>query len=115
MSLTAVILIGTRLLLTFLNVPNRKHAGVIGLTTDSTPLPLYRELIKREKEGKIDFSKVCSTNLDEYKGLAPDHPQSHRKFMQDNLLDHISIKPENTIVPLRLAEDVQAICEAYET
>ena len=34
--------------------------------------------------------------------------------MQDNLLSHISIKPENTIVPLGLAEDVQAMCEAYE-
>lgn len=46
--------------------------------------------------------------------MAPDHPQSYRKFMQDNLFDHISIKPENTIVPLGLAEDVQAMCEAYE-
>lgn len=88
---------------------------MIGLTTDFTPLLLYRELIKREKEGKIDFSNVRSTYLDGYKGLAPDHPQSHRKFMQDNLLDNISIKSENTIVPLSLAEDVQAICEAYET
>jgi len=101
-------------LLTFLNVPNRKPVGVIGLTTDSTPLPLYRELIKREKEGKIDSSNVRSTYLDEYKGLAPDHPQSYRKFMQDNLLDHISIMPESTIVSLSLAEDVQAICEVYE-
>jgi len=98
----------------FEDVLSRKPAGVIGLATGSTPLPLYRELIKREKEGKIDFSKVRSANLDEYKGLAPDHPQSYRKFMQDNLLDHISIKPENTIVPLGLAEDVQAMCEAYE-
>ena len=98
----------------FEDVLTRKPAGVIGLATGSTPLPLYRELIKREKEGKIDFSKVRSANLDEYKGLAPDHPQSYRKFMQDNLLDHISIEPENTIVPLGLAEDVQAMCEAYE-
>lgn len=92
----------------------RKPACVIGLATGSTPLPLYRELIAREKAGKIDFSKVRSANLDEYKGLAPDHEQSYRKFMQDNLLDHISIKPENTIVPLGLAEDVQAMCEEYE-
>ena len=91
-----------------------KPACVIGLATGSTPLPLYRELIKREKEGKIDFSRVRSANLDEYKGLAPDHPQSYRKFMQDNLFDHISIKPENTIVPLGLAEDVEAMCEDYE-
>ena len=92
----------------------KKPACVIGLATGSTPLPLYRELIAREKAGKIDFSKVRSANLDEYKGLAPDHEQSYRKFMQDNLLDHISIKPENTIVPLGLAEDVQKMCEDYE-
>lgn len=98
----------------FEDVLSRKPAGVIGLATGSTPLPLYRELIKREKEGRIDFSQVRSANLDEYKGLAPDHPQSYRKFMQDNLLDHISIKPENTIVPLGLAVDVQSMCEAYE-
>jgi len=91
-----------------------KPACVIGLATGSTPLPLYRELIAREKAGKIDFSKVRSANLDEYKGLAPTHEQSYRKFMQDNLLDHISIKPENTIVPLGLAEDVDAMCKAYE-
>lgn len=92
----------------------KKPACVIGLATGSTPLPLYRELIAREKAGKIDFSKVRSANLDEYKGLAPTHEQSYRKFMQDNLLSHISIKPENTIVPLGLAEDVEAMCKDYE-
>ena len=91
-----------------------KPACVIGLATGSTPLPLYRELVAREKAGKIDFTRVRSANLDEYKGLAPDHPQSYRKFMQENLFDHLSIKPENTIVPDGLAEDVQAMCEAYE-
>ncbi len=91
-----------------------KPAAVIGLATGSTPLPLYRELIAREKAGKIDFTRVRSANLDEYAGLAPDHPQSYRRFMQENLFDHISIQPENTIVPLGLAEDVDAMCAAYE-
>ena len=91
-----------------------KPACVIGLATGSTPLPLYRELIAREKAGKLDFSRVRSANLDEYKGLAPDHPQSYRRFMQENLFDHISIKPENTIVPDGLAEDIDAMCAAYE-
>ena len=95
-------------------VLNAKPACVIGLATGSTPLPLYRELIEREKAGKIDFSRVRSANLDEYKGLAPDHPQSYRRFMQENLFDHISIKPENTIVPDGLAADVDAMCKAYE-
>ncbi|MBO4343959.1 MAG: glucosamine-6-phosphate deaminase [Clostridia bacterium] len=92
----------------------KKPACVIGLATGSTPLPLYRELIEREKAGKIDFTRVRSANLDEYKGLAPNHEQSYRKFMQDNLFNHISIRPENTIVPLGLAEDVEAMCDAYE-
>jgi len=91
-----------------------KPACVIGLATGSTPLPLYRELIAREKAEKIDFTRVRSANLDEYKGLAPDHPQSYRRFMQENLFDHISIKPENTIVPDGLAEAVDAMCAAYE-
>ena len=91
-----------------------KPACVIGLATGSTPVPLYKELIAREKAGKIDFSRVRSANLDEYKGLAPDHPQSYRKFMQENLFDHIGIKPENTIVPDGLAADIPAMCAAYE-
>ena len=91
-----------------------KPACVLGLATGSTPLPLYRELVARNKAGKIDFSNVRSANLDEYKGLAPDHPQSYRRFMQENLFDHVNIKPENTVVPDGLATDVQAMCEAYE-
>ena len=92
----------------------RKPACVMGLATGSTPLPLYRELVAREQAGKLDFSRVRSANLDEYKGLAPDHPQSYRRFMQENLFDHISIKLENTIVPDGLAADIPAMCEAYE-
>ena len=91
-----------------------KPACVLGLATGATPIPLYRELIRREQAGLMDFSRVRSVNLDEYKGLAPDHPQSYRRFMQENLFDHISIKPENTIVPDGLAADIPAMCEAYE-
>lgn len=67
-----------------------KPSCVIGLATGSTPIPLYRELILRERAGRIDFSRVRSVNLDEYKGLAPDHPQSYRRFMQEKLFDHIN-------------------------
>ena len=91
-----------------------KPACVLGLATGSTPIPLYRDLIAREQAGRIDFSRVRSVNLDEYKGLAPDHPQSYRRFMQENLFDHISIRPENTYVPDGLATDVDAMCSAYE-
>lgn len=87
---------------------------VIGLATGSTPLPLYRELIRREAERRIDFAKVTTFNLDEYRGMGPDHPQGYRRFMQENLFDHIGIKMENTFVPDGLAEDVEAMCAEYE-
>ncbi len=98
----------------FQEIVNANPQCVLGLATGSTPLPLYRELIEREKAGKINFSQVRSANLDEYKGLSGDHPQSYRYFMQENLFDHISIDPANTIVPDGLAEDVDAMCAEYE-
>lgn len=76
-----------------------KPACVLGLATGSSPVPLYRELIARERAGLIDFSRVRSVNLDEYKGLAPDHPQSYRRFMQENLFDHISIGRRTPMCP----------------
>lgn len=91
-----------------------KPACLLGLATGSTPIPLYQELIRREKDGRIDFSRVRSANLDEYKGLPGTHEQSYRYFMQENLFNHISIKPENTIVPDGLATDVEAMCREYE-
>ena len=87
---------------------------VLGLATGSTPLPLYRELIEREKAGKLSFAQVRSANLDEYKGLSGDHPQSYRYFMNENLFNHISIDPANTMVPDGLCEDAEAMCADYE-
>ena len=91
-----------------------KPACLLGLATGSTPLPLYRELVRRCESGELDFSRVRSANLDEYKGLSGDHPQSYRYFMNENLFKHINIDKERTIVPDGLAEDVEAMCEAYE-
>ena len=93
----------------FQEIVNAKPDCVLGLATGSTPLPLYRE-----QAGKIDFSQVRSANLDEYKGLSGDHPQSYRYFMNENLFRHISIDPANTMVPDGLCEDVEAMCADYE-
>mgnify|MGYP000805570432 CR=1 FL=1 len=87
---------------------------VLGLATGGTPVGAYAQLVDWYNKGDLDFSEVTTVNLDEYKGLAPDHPQSYRRFMQENLFDHISIKPENTIVPDGLADDIPSMCRAYE-
>ncbi|MEN7972876.1 MAG: glucosamine-6-phosphate deaminase [Verrucomicrobiota bacterium] len=91
-----------------------KPNAVIGLATGSTPLTLYKELIRMHKEEGLDFSEVRTFNLDEYIGLPADHEQSYRRFMNENLFSQINIKMENTHVPDGMAEDVPAFCAAYE-
>jgi glucosamine-6-phosphate deaminase len=89
---------------------------VLGLATGSTPVRLYRELIRRHQEEGLSFANVITFNLDEYYGLDGDHPESYRKFMQDQLFDHVDLKPENTNVPdgLVASEAVFQSCKAYE-
>ncbi|GHB92119.1 glucosamine-6-phosphate deaminase [Cerasicoccus arenae] len=99
-------------------VSERNAAGqptVLGLATGSTPVRLYRELIRRCQAG-LSFQRVITFNLDEYYGLSGDHPESYRRFMQDQLFDHIDILPENTHVPDGLAakDEVFESCSDYE-
>jgi glucosamine-6-phosphate deaminase len=91
-----------------------KPNAVLGLATGSTPLRLYKELIRMHKEEGLDFSRVTTFNLDEYIGLPADHEQSYYRFMWDNLFSHINIKPENVHVPDGMTDDVPAFCAAYE-
>ena len=62
-----------------------KPDSVIGLATGSSPIGLYNILAKRYEKGDLDFSKIKTVNLDEYKGLGGDHPQSYRYFMNKYL------------------------------
>lgn len=87
---------------------------VLGLATGSSPVGAYKELVKKNKAGEIDFKDVTSVNLDEYKGLDGTHDQSYRYFMNTNLFDHVNIDKANTFVPNGKAEDVKAECEAYD-
>lgn len=91
-----------------------KPNSVLGLATGSSPLGIYQNLAKWNREGYVDFSQVTSVNLDEYMGLKGDHPQSYRYFMQTNLFDHVNIRPEATHVPNGCAEDYDAECEGYD-
>ena len=90
-----------------------KPDAVIGLPTGSSPVATYRELIRMNEAGVLDFSRVTTFNLDEYVGLTGDHPQSYRYFMNDNLFDHVNIPKENTHVPCGTG-DVEANARAYE-
>ena len=87
---------------------------VIGLATGSSPVGTYKKLGEWNKEGKLDFSKVMSINLDEYEGLEGTHDQSYRYFMNKNFFDFINIDKANTYVPNGKADDIDAECKAYD-
>ena len=91
-----------------------KPGCVLGLATGSTPEGLYADLVRRYNEEGLDFSRVATFNLDEYRGLDPEHEQSYRYFMQKHLFDHVNVRPENTHVPNGANPDAKAACEAYE-
>ncbi len=92
----------------------KKPDCVIGFATGSTPLGLYKELIRMHKEEGLDFSKITTFNLDEYVGLPPEHPQSYHYFMWENLFNHINVNPSNVYIPMGMADDIDAFCEWYE-
>ena len=87
---------------------------VLGLATGSTPVPVYKELIRLHKEEGLDFSTTLTFNLDEYIGLPPTHEQSYRCFMNTELFDSVNINKANTHVPDGLAEDIEGHCLTYE-
>lgn len=87
---------------------------VLGLATGSSPVGAYQRLAEDNKNGKVDFSKVTTVNLDEYVGLDVSNDQSYRYFMNDNLFNHINIDKANTYVPNGCAADLKAEGEAYD-
>ena len=86
---------------------------VLGLATGSSPVGTYEQLIEWYKKGDLDFSKVTSINLDEYRGLGPENEQSYRYFMNTHLFDHVNIDKARTFVPNGLGEDAEETCRAY--
>lgn len=91
--------------------------AVLGLATGSTPIGVYRELIRMHKEEGLSFDDVVTFNLDEYYPMEPDSIHSYHRFMWENLFDHIDVRPENVHIPrgdLPRAE-IEAHCREYES
>ena len=87
----------------------------LGLPTGNTPLGMYEELVRQHRHEGLDFSRVRTFNLDEYLGLARDHPQSYRSYMQARFFNHVNVRPENTDVPDGSpGVDAKAECDRYE-
>lgn len=92
----------------------RRPGAVLGLATGSTPLATYQRLIELVRSGQVSFAQATSFNLDEYVGLAPEHPQSYHYFMHSNLFSQVDIVPERCHVPSGLAKDYYEYGREYE-
>src|SRR5436189_2424254 len=73
--------------------------AVLGLPTGSTPVGVYRELIRLHREEGLDFSQVITFNLDEYFGLATDALQSYHRWMKEHFFRHVNVPKENIHIP----------------
>lgn len=87
---------------------------VLGLATGSTPIGAYGQLIKWYEKGDVDFAEVSTYNLDEYRGLGHDDPQSYHYFMNKNFFHGINIDLANTHVPDGANPDADAACAEYD-
>lgn len=87
---------------------------VLGLATGRTMVRVYQRLARLHREAGLDFS-LCSTfNLDEYVGLAAEHPASYRRYMEEHFFQHVNIDRRNTHLPDGLAGDLEAECRRFE-
>ena len=90
--------------------------AVLGLATGSTPIGVYRELIRLHREEGLSFANVVSFNLDEYYPMHPESLHSYHRFMWENLFSQLDIPRANVHI---LRGDVprnrvEAECRGYE-
>ena len=93
---------------------NAKPDAVLGLATGSTPLGLYKELVRMHEDEGLDFGQVTTFNLDEYVGLTQKDEQSYHYFMHENLFKHVNIPLSNIHIPSGTTDNYAAFCNWYE-
>ncbi len=89
---------------------------VLGLATGSSPIGVYKELVRMHREENLSFSNVITFNLDEYYPMEPGAQQSYVRFMHEYLFDHVDIDPKNIHIPDGTIgmDEVESYCEKYE-
>src|SRR3954465_2268535 len=75
-----------------------EHA-VLGLATGSTPIGVYRELIRMHLDEGLSFANVVTFNLDEYFPMPKESIHSYHRFMWENFFSHVDIAAENVHLP----------------
>jgi glucosamine-6-phosphate deaminase len=89
---------------------------VLGLATGSSPIGVYRELVRMHKEEELSFKNVITFNLDEYYPIERENVQSYWYFMHEHLFDHVDIDKSNIHIPDgTIPEDeVYDFCQKYD-
>ncbi|CAG8553700.1 20773_t:CDS:2 [Cetraspora pellucida] len=94
--------------------PTTNRPFVLGLPTGSSPVGVYKNLVKYHQNGQLSFKNVVTFNMDEYVGLPRDHPESYHSFMWHHLFKHIDILPQNVHILDGNADDLEEECRKYE-
>ena len=87
---------------------------MLGLPTGATPIGMYRQLVAAYEQRQIDFARVRTFNLDEYLGVAPEHPASYYTYMRDHLLNNVNLPPNQAHIPDGATSTPGVECSAYE-
>ncbi|MBP7236580.1 MAG: glucosamine-6-phosphate deaminase [Petrotogaceae bacterium] len=96
------------------NQINQKKDSVLGLATGGTPVGMYKELVKSYREGKVDFGKVITFNLDEYYGVDHENINSYHYYMNTNFFDHVNVERKNINIPNGMSKDIEKECREYD-
>lgn len=83
------------------------------LPAGNSPIGMYKYLVNMYKEGKVDYSKLRTFDMDEYAGLKPDDPHSFIYFMHHHFLDHVNVDLANVRYPHADAENLDSECKKY--
>lgn len=91
-----------------------KPNSVLGLATGSTPIGIYDQLVEWYQKGDLDFARIITVNLDEYRGLSPENEQSYHYFMMQHLFSRVNLPDENHFLPDGTNPDSDAECKRYK-
>ena len=96
-----------------INLLKEKKDATLGLATGSSPIGIYKNLIKAVNQKEISFKDVKTYNLDEYCNLPKSHPESYYSFMHRNLFSHVDINLDNVHIPNSEGDDLEKLCNDY--
>lgn len=88
---------------------------VLGVATGSSPVPAYREIVRRQRSGEIDLRNCHLVLLDDYLGVPPDHPASYHRTIVETLAEPLGIPPTHILGPDTMAPDTSLSCQSFES